>query len=74
LPLAIPGCDTVLSHFKRQVTQHKNAPFLGTRPLLPEKDAKGGDLFGEYAWETFGQVSEKSESVAKAIVHLNYAP
>jgi hypothetical protein len=35
------------------VTNQKDAPFLGTRPKLAEKDPKGGPLFGEYQWETY---------------------
>ena len=66
IPLSIPGCDTLLEHFKRQVTNNKNAPFLGTRPQTG-KDEKNQPTFGPYEWETFGDVHEKSTYVARAI-------
>jgi long-subunit acyl-CoA synthetase (AMP-forming) len=73
MPLSIPDCDTVLKHFQRQATTQRDAPFLGTRPQLAEKDAKGGPLFGPYQWETYNQVSEKTKQVACAVRNLKMA-
>lgn len=42
--------DTILNLFKRNMAAMGNSPFLGMRPELPEKDARGKATFGEYEW------------------------
>ena len=43
-----PNCTTFLDYFELNVRERRNAPYLGTRIQLNEKD------FGDYEWKTFG--------------------
>jgi hypothetical protein len=48
-PLMLHDCHTYLDHFERQIRNRKDAPFLGTRVKLNEKE------FGEYEWKSYGE-------------------
>jgi len=59
IPLLVEGCDTILKHFKRQVAERRDQPYLGSRPVTG-KDEKGKDTFGDYEWKSWKQVSDIS--------------
>jgi hypothetical protein len=49
-PLTYQDCNTYLEHFERQIRNRGDAPFLGTRVKLNEKD------FGDYEWKSYKEV------------------
>lgn len=58
---------TYLEHFEKHVKNRGDEPFLGSRkPLAGDK---GG--FGPYEWQTYNEVSEIAQNVARAIKKLN---
>jgi len=73
IPGTVEGCDTILKHFKRQVTNRRNVPYLGSREITG-KDEKGKDTFGEYQWKTYSMVQTLSENIARGMRVLNLSP
>jgi len=69
----IEGCDTILKHFKRQVTVRRNDEWLATRPITG-KNEKGEPTFGDYEWKTWGKVDTITTNVARSIRAKNLAP
>jgi len=40
----------MLEMFERNVKEMADQPFLGTRPMLEAKDARGKPMYGPYEW------------------------
>ena len=66
--------DTILNLFRRNVRALGDAPFLGTRPQLPELDGRGKPQFGEYVWQSYTEASAITENFAKGMVKLDLSP
>mmetsp|Transcript_20341 Transcript_20341/g.27503 ORF Transcript_20341/g.27503 Transcript_20341/m.27503 type:complete len:129 (-) Transcript_20341:2017-2403(-) len=66
--------DDLLATFKRNVENRPDAPFLGTRPLLDQLDARGKPQFGPYEWKSFADVDRLSQNFAKGMMNLDLAP
>jgi long-subunit acyl-CoA synthetase (AMP-forming) len=65
--------DTLLNIFKRNVTTLANRPFLGTREQLPA-GADGKVQFGDYTWQTWGEIDAKAQKLAKGFMVLDLCP
>ena len=60
--------------FKRTVEETPNEPFLGTRPVLAERDAQGKTQYGAYVWKTFAEVNELASNFAHGMENLQLCP
>lgn len=47
---------------------------MGTRPLLPERDAQGKAQYGAYVWKTYTEVNKLVEDFAQGMMHLDLCP
>lgn len=74
------GGNTIAALFDIASARHAARPLLGTRELLAreeEPDAKSGRTFekltfGEYSWQTYGEVRERVAHFASGLVHLGH--
>ena len=67
-PKPIEGIDTLLDIFNKNLKEGKDEPFLGTREKL--QDGK----FGEYIWQTYGEVDVNKKNLAKGLMSLELCP
>jgi long-subunit acyl-CoA synthetase (AMP-forming) len=51
-----------------------NSPMLGTRPLIGTKDEKGGPIFGDYQWKSWGEVDIIAKKIARGLRKLDLCP
>jgi long-chain acyl-CoA synthetase len=63
-----PNVCTLYESFANSVERSSNNPYLGTRTRNQD------GTFGEYTWETYGQVYEKVKALGAALVHTFALP
>ena len=63
-PPVKPNCRTFLDYFELNVKERRNEPYLGTRVKLNDKE------FGDYKWQSFGQVEEICQNLARGMSKL----
>ena len=68
LPQYKQSYDNILACFLNTVEKKKGDPFMGTRQRNPD------GTFGAYAWQTWGEIHEKYEAIAKGCIKLNLCP
>ena len=68
-----PGVDTLFKVYRRNVTGSANVNFLGTREKIGT-DEKGGTVYGEYKWTTYGDFDVTCQAFAKGLMNLDLLP
>ena len=64
----------MLAMFERNVEELPAEPFLGTRPMLEAKDARGKPTYGPYTWKSFAEVNRTAKAFAKGMMLKNLCP
>lgn len=73
------GATTMAALFEQSCKKHSQEQFLGTRKLISKDFITASDgrkfeklHFGEYQWETYGQVFERASNFASGLVNLGH--
>ena len=68
LPAFKQPYDTIMGAFLHTLERKRNDPFMGTRERLPNGE------FGGYKWQTWAEINEKYEAIAKGSIVLDLCP
>ena len=68
IPPVVPGIETLLQTFERNLAEDPNAPFLGTREKQPDGS------YSNYKWKTRAEVDKDVKDLAKGLMAGGFCP
>jgi long-subunit acyl-CoA synthetase (AMP-forming) len=73
--LKVDTNKSFLDYFAEHVTQRPNDSYLGTRELLgqEEVDGKKVNKFGSYKWQSYKEVDDRAQNLARGMNKMNLA-
>ena len=69
MPIEVPGIETIIQVFERNVAEIPNSEFLGQRILQED-----GSMSPFYVWKTVAEIDKKAKSLARGMMAGEYAP